>query len=185
MDHFSFNPSRFLLLVGASMALAAFSGCAAPAQTPGPRTAAGVWQVRLPESTSPIASKAHGSRGDGLAWDARGSDSIDEFLRDDQKRVAAPRARTQHAVARTQPLPKAPAPQPAPAALPPAPEPQPLLASATPAERPATDELSRYADRDAQSQKAQRFSGGEAVIVISATTVLIVLLIILIIVLID
>src|ERR1700741_2372532 len=91
MNHFSFNLSRLLFLLGAAIAVSAAAGCAAPAQAPGPRTAAGVWQVRLPESTSPIASKAHGVRGDGLAWDTRGSDSIDEFLREEPKRVAAPR----------------------------------------------------------------------------------------------
>jgi hypothetical protein len=185
MTYFSFNDSRFLFLFGGLMAVA-FAGCAGPSQVPGPRTAAGVWQVRLPESTSPIASKAHGVPSDDTAaLDARGGDSIAGFLRKDAKGAPAPSAHPQGAVAHVQVQAKQATLQAPPAALPPPPEPQQLVASAAPAQHPATSELERYGERDAQAQQAQTFRGGDAVIIISATTLIIILLVILIIVLID
>jgi hypothetical protein len=178
----SFRSSSSLLWVGAVLAV---TGCSTSTTQLREQRPAGVWQVRLPESTGPYGLRPAG----GATGVARGAPQpaadIDAFLQPQHLRAG-----TAHVPAVSTPRAARRMPDTAVAAKPaPAPTPSaPVLAAAAPTESvaaqgaPRADELERYAQRDVRAQHAKAFRGGDAV-VISVGTLLVVLLIVLLVVL--
>jgi hypothetical protein len=173
-----------LSIVFATLAIA-FAGCATGSQDVREQRAAGVWQVRLPASQSPIGLYAAGGSSGIAAEDTNRPANIDAYLKPEYAKKVAPKAAH---MSKREVMAKAPSALPSRLATPAPAAPGPLVAVASPPQASASlsetarDDLERYAQRDARAERAKDFRGGD-VVVISVGTLIVILLVVLLIVL--